>query len=50
VRDDGAKSTVTVQVYAKDTAAAYDFTLAKEREGWRIYGVMRHTPKKENKA
>src|SRR6185503_1187269 len=27
VRDDGAKATVTVQVYAKDTEASYDYVL-----------------------
>jgi hypothetical protein len=50
VRDDGAKANVTVQVYAKETEAAYDFTLVKERGGWRIYGVLRHAPKKSGKA
>ncbi len=50
VRDDGTRATVTVQVYAKDGDAAYDYTLIKERTGWRIYGVVRHAPKKGGKA
>ena len=50
VRDDGNRATVTVQVYAKDADAAYDFTLVKEAAGWRIHGVLRHEPKKAGKA
>lgn len=46
VRDDGTKATVTVQITSKDGDAAYDFTLIKEAPGWRIYGVVRHEPKK----
>lgn len=50
VRDNGTQANVTVQVYAKDGGAAYDFTLAKERAGWRIYGVVRHEPKQAGKV
>lgn len=50
VRDDGTRATVTVQVYSKEADAAYDFTLTRERAGWRIYGVVRHEPKKAGKA
>lgn len=50
VRDDGARATVTVQVLAKDSAAAYDYTLTRETAGWRIIGVLRHTPRKAGKA
>ena len=50
VRDDGTQATVTVQVYSKDDHAAYDFTLRKERSGWRIYGVVRHESKKAEKV
>ena len=47
VRDNGTQATVTVQVYSKAGDAAYEFTLAKERVGWRIYGVVRHAPKQK---
>lgn len=50
VRDDGTRATVTVQVYAKDGDAGYDYTLIRERAGWRIYGVVRHAPKRGGKA
>ncbi len=50
VRDDGGRATVTVQVYSKAGAAAYDFTLVKEKAGWRIYGVLRHAPRKSGTA
>ncbi|MDP3073541.1 MAG: DUF4864 domain-containing protein [Opitutaceae bacterium] len=50
VRDDGRRATVTVQVFGKESAAAYDYTLAKETDGWRIIGVLRHTPRKTGKA
>lgn len=49
-RDDGSQATVTVQVYSKAGGAAYDFTLTKERVGWRIYGVVRHEPKQSGKV
>ena len=47
VRDNGQQATVTVQVYSKAGDADYDFTLAKENAGWRIYGVVRHAPKQK---
>ena len=50
VRDDGARASVTVQVYSKTSATGYDFTLVKERAGWRVHGVLRHEPKKAGKA
>jgi hypothetical protein len=50
VRDDGVRATVTVQVYGRETDAAYDYTLKKEAEGWRIFGVVRHEPKQAGKA
>ena len=50
VRDNDTQATVTVQVYSKAGDAAYDFTLAKERVGWRIYGVLRHAPKQKGKV
>ena len=50
VRDDGARAMVTVQVYGRDAAAAYDYTLKKEAAGWRIFGVVRHEPKQAGKA
>ncbi len=46
VRDDGTRAKVTVQVYSKPGDAVYDFTLAKEEAGWRIFGVLRHAPRK----
>ena len=50
VRDDGKAATVLVHVYGKDGDAAYDYTLVKEPAGWRIGAVLRHAPKKDNKA
>lgn len=48
VRDNGARATVVVQVFAKESAAAYDYILFKEPAGWRIGGVLRHTPRSGN--
>ena len=50
VHDDGRQATVTVQVFTKEGDAAYDFTLLKEKPGWRIYGVLRHAPKGTGKV
>ena len=50
VHDDGTRANVTVQVYSKEGDAPYDFTLVKERVGWRIFGVVRHAPKKGGKV
>lgn len=45
VRDDGKQATVTVRVYSKRGDASYDYTLLKERVGWRVHGVLRHEAK-----
>ena len=50
VRDDGKTATVLVHVYGKDSDASYDYTLVKEEAGWRIGAVLRHAPKKADKA
>jgi hypothetical protein len=50
VRDDGVKATLLVHVYGKDSNTSYDYTLKKERDGWRIHGVLRHAPKKKEKV
>lgn len=47
VRSDGARAEVVVQVYSKTGAAAYDYALVRETQGWRVHGVLRHAPKKE---
>ena len=49
VRDDGAAATLLVHVFGKDSDAAYDYTLVKERAGWRIAAVLRHAPKQSDK-
>jgi len=49
VRDDGRRATVTVQVFSRESGASYDYTLVKEQAGWRIFGVLRHEPKKAGK-
>lgn len=46
VRDDGGRATVTVQVYAESGDASYDYSLVRETAGWRIHGVLRHSPKR----
>lgn len=50
VRDDGARATVTVQVYSKAGDAAYDYTLLREDTAWRILGVVRHEARRGGKA
>ena len=45
VRDDGAHATVLVHVFAKESDAAFDYVLIKERGGWRIGSVSRHEPR-----
>lgn len=50
VRDDGNRATVTVHVYARATDAPYDYTLVKEKSGWRIHGVVRHSGKSSGKV
>jgi len=48
VRDDGARATVIAHVYSEDGYAAFDYVLLKERNGWRIGSVVRHTGKKRD--
>lgn len=48
VRDNGARATVVVHVFAKESDAAYDYILFKEPAGWRIGGVLRHEPRTGN--
>lgn len=50
VRDNGTEATLLVHVFAKDSDAAYDYTLVKEPAGWRIAAVLRHDPKKSDKV
>lgn len=50
VRDDGVRAKVVVQVFSREGSAGYDYGLVKEREGWRIESVLRHTPKKADKV
>lgn len=50
VRDDGTRAVLVVRVFAKESEASYDFTLVKERAGWRIGAVLRHAPTKANKV
>lgn len=47
VRDDGARAVLLVHVFGQDSDTTYDYTLAKERAGWRIHDVLRHEPKKK---
>ncbi len=49
VRDDGERATLLVHVFGKEGDAAYDYTLAKERAGWRIAAVLRHAPRRSDK-
>jgi hypothetical protein len=42
VRDDGTHATVLVHVFGKNSDASYDYTLVKERAGWRVHDVLRH--------
>jgi len=50
VRDDGARAVLLVHVFAKDSDATYDYTLTKERGGWRIHDVLRHEPQKKDQV
>ncbi len=50
VRDDGETATLLVHVFGKEGDAAYDYTLVKERAGWRISAVLRHAPKKTDQV
>ncbi len=50
VRDDGLAGSVLVHVFGADGDASYDYTLVREDAGWRIHGVLRHEPVKEEKV
>ena len=50
VRDDGSRAALLVHVFGQESNAAYDYTLVRERTGWRIHGVLRHAPKKTDKV
>ena len=50
VRDNGALAQLPVHVFGKDGDTTYDYTLVKERAGWRIRDVLRHAPKKAEKV
>ncbi|MEO5957544.1 MAG: DUF4864 domain-containing protein [Opitutaceae bacterium] len=49
-RDDGVRATLIVKVFSQESDATYDFTLVRERVGWRIYGVLRREPKQKGKV
>jgi hypothetical protein len=49
VRDNGEIAAVLVHIFGKESDASYDYTLVKETGGWRIQGVLRHEPLKEEK-
>jgi len=50
VRDNGAFAKLLVHIYGHDSDATYDYTLVKERGGWRIRDVLRHAPKQADKV
>jgi hypothetical protein len=50
VHDNGEIATVLVHVFAKDSDASYDYQLVKEDGRWRVHGVLRHEPIKEEKV
>ncbi len=50
VRDDGTFARLLVHVFGRDGSASYDYTLVRERAGWRIRDVLRHAPKKNEKV
>lgn len=50
VRDDGTTANVLVHVFGVDGDASYDYELAKEEGAWRVHGVLRHEPVKEEKV
>jgi hypothetical protein len=49
-RDDGTQAAILVHVTGAESTASYDFTLVKEKAGWRIVGVLRHEPSKGDKV
>ncbi|MBI5769833.1 MAG: DUF4864 domain-containing protein [Verrucomicrobia bacterium] len=50
VRDNGTLARLLVTVSGQDGEATYDYTLVRERAGWRIRDVLRHEPKKAQKV
>jgi hypothetical protein len=50
VRDNGTTAQLAVHVFGKDSDATYDYTLVKEKAGWRIHDVLRHEPDKREKV
>ncbi len=48
--DDGERATIMVVVYADEGRATFDFSLVRERAGWRIEGVLRRGAGKGNKV
>lgn len=50
VHDDGSRATLAVHVYAGEKGAAYNFTLVKERAGWRVLSVLRAPPQQKGKV
>ena len=50
VRDDAARATLAVHVYAGEKSAAYEFTLVRERAGWRVAAVLRAVPPQKGKV
>ena len=50
VRDNAATATVLVHISGPDGEAAYDYTLVKERAGWRISAVLRHATGKADQV
>lgn len=50
VRDNGASATVLVHLSGPDGEATYDYTLVKERAGWRISAVLRHASGKADQV
>lgn len=50
VRDDGTVANVLVHVFGADGDTSYDYELAKQDGTWRIHGVLRHEPVKDEKV
>ena len=50
VRDDGTTATVLVHVFGAESDASYDYSLVRERGGWRVHGVLRHAPDADSKV
>jgi hypothetical protein len=50
VRDDGTLAKLPVHVFGREGSATYDYTLVRERGGWRIRDVLRHAPRNSDKV